>query len=258
MAREVSRGVSLPAAVVAIIGACVAIVALAGLHFLSPEFSPAWRMISEYGNGRYEWVLSLMFVCWGLGDIALAFAIRSQVKGRAGSVGLALLVVAGLGDIGGGVFDINHDPGHSIAGALGIAGLPVAAVLVSTALGRNARWAAARRALLWTAHMTWISVILLGLSFALMVATFLHVQGSLPNQVPQSVPPGVVALVGWTNRLLMLSYCAWVILVAWAAIKQRSSREHWCRENSAASATPGLVRRDEVPSRTWPFESQHP
>lgn len=214
-----SRDVSLPAAVIAIVSASLAIVALATLHVVSPEFSPAWRMISEYGNGHYEWILSLMFAFWGLSTLALAFAIRSQARGAVGRTGLALLVVAGVADIGGGVFDINHDPGHSIAGALGIVGLPAAAVLVSIALGRNARWAAAKRLVLWTAHLTWISVVLLGITFVAMVVTFMQVQGSLPAQVPKSIPAGVVALVGWTNRLLMLAYSAWVIVVAWQAIK---------------------------------------
>lgn len=33
----------------------VTLVLLLALHVLSPEFSPAWHMVSEYGNGRYEW-----------------------------------------------------------------------------------------------------------------------------------------------------------------------------------------------------------
>ena len=213
---------SVAGVVVAIALSVLALTCLAALHVVSPEFSPAWRMVSEYGNGSNEWVLTLMFVSWGLSALALAFAIRSEARGTLGRVGLGLLVVAGLGDIGGGLFDINHDPGHSIAGALGIVGLPAAAVMISIALGRNQRWAAAKRLLLWTAHLTWISVVLLGLTFVVMVVTFVQVQGSLPNEVPKSVPPGVVALVGWTNRLLVLTYCAWVIAVAWQAIKIRA------------------------------------
>lgn len=219
-----SKDVSLPAAAIAIVSASLAIVALATLHVASPEFSPAWRMISEYGNGHYEWILTLMFVFWGLSALALAFAIRSQARGTVGRIGLALLVVAGIADIGGGVFDINHDPGHSIAGALGIVGFPAAAVLISIALGRNEQWMAARRLVLWMAHLTWISLVLLGVTFVVMVVTFVQVQGSLPTEVPRSVPTGVVALVGWTNRLLMLAYSAWVIVVAWQAIKLRSQK----------------------------------
>ena len=44
------------------IGISVAVlVLLAILHILSPEFNPAWRMVSEYANGKYAWVLSLLF-----------------------------------------------------------------------------------------------------------------------------------------------------------------------------------------------------
>lgn len=230
-----SGDLSAAAALIALIAAIVAIAALAGLHVLSPEFSPAWRMVSEYGNGRYEWVLSAMFVSWGVSALALAFAIRSQVKGRLGVIGLVLLVVAGLADIGGGVFDINHDPGHSIAGALGIIGFPAAAVVLSVALGRNPRWAGSRKLLLWSAHFTWISVVLLGLTFVVMVATFMQaLGGNLPTEVPQSLPHGVVALVGWTNRLLVLAYCAWVILVAWQAIKLPSPKQFMGGQTIAA------------------------
>ena len=34
-----------------------------------------------------------------------------------------------------------------------------------------------------------------------------------------TVPPGVIAVVGWANRLLVLAYCAWVMTVAWQATK---------------------------------------
>jgi hypothetical membrane protein len=211
--------ISRPAAFSAIAGACAALLLLLSLHVLSPEFSPAWRMVREYGNGSYEWVLSLMFVSWGLSSIALAFAIRSQASTRLGKFGLVFLVIAGVGEVMGGVFDINHDPGHSIAGALGIIGLPIAAVSISVSLGRTELWSPARSLLLWTANLTWASVVLLALTFVVMIATFMNAQGALPTQVPQAIPPGVVALVGWSNRLLVISYCAWVIAVAWQAIR---------------------------------------
>lgn len=216
-----SGDVSKPAAALAIACSILAVALLATLHVLSPEFSPAWRMISEYGNGHYEWVLSLMFIAWGVSALALAYAIRSQSTGTVGRLGLGFLVASGIGDIGGGVFDINHDPGHSLAGVLGIIGLPVAAMLISVALSRKQQWATAKRLLLLAAHSTWVTTVLLGVTFVVMVVTFLHAQGSLPTQVPKSIPPGVIALVGWTNRLLMLSYCSWVVTVAWQGIRLR-------------------------------------
>ncbi|HLF87314.1 MAG TPA: hypothetical protein VI451_00075, partial [Anaerolineales bacterium] len=72
----------------AIATASAVLLLLASLHILSPEFDPSWRMVSEYTNGQYSWVLSLMFVFWAISSWALAFTIWSQVKTAAGKVGL--------------------------------------------------------------------------------------------------------------------------------------------------------------------------
>jgi hypothetical protein len=61
---------SLPAARLAIAAAAAALLLLASLHVLSPEFDPSWRMVSEYANGHYGWVLSLMFAAWGVSSWA--------------------------------------------------------------------------------------------------------------------------------------------------------------------------------------------
>jgi hypothetical protein len=128
------------------IAAAVAVLLLlASLHVLSPEFDPAFRMVSEYALGRDAWVLSLMFLAWGMSSWALAVAIWSQVKTKAGKVGLWFLVIAGLGEAMASVFDVTHDPGHSIAGALGIGGFPIAALLLVSALAACTRGVARDR-----------------------------------------------------------------------------------------------------------------
>ncbi len=49
------------------IGAVAAtLLLLASLHILSPAFDPSFRMVSEYALGQYGWVLSLMFLAWGI------------------------------------------------------------------------------------------------------------------------------------------------------------------------------------------------
>jgi hypothetical protein len=73
------------------------ILLLTALHVLSPEFSPSWRVISEYAFGHYAWVLSLMFLCMGSSSWALAASIWSEVHTSGGKVGLWLLLTAGLG-----------------------------------------------------------------------------------------------------------------------------------------------------------------
>ncbi len=119
------RKVSVPAAAIAMAATAAALALLAALHILSPEFSPAWRMVSEYANGRYPSMLSAMFVAYGLSSLALAFAIRSQLKTRSGRIGLAALVVSGAGQAAAAAFDLNQPALHELAGVLGIVALPI-------------------------------------------------------------------------------------------------------------------------------------
>jgi hypothetical protein len=221
---------------VAIGAALTAVLLLASLHLLSPQFDPSWRMVSEYANGHYGWVLSLMFAAWGLSSWALVFALRSQARTTPVKIGLVFLTLAGVGEAMAAVFDINHDTLHNLAGALGILGLPIAAMVISVNLGHRQPWSASKRTLLWTANLTWVSVTLLAATFVLLIATFGHVGGGLPAQAPKTLPPGVIGLVGWADRLLVVVYCVWVITVALLAIKLRGLGH------------PGVQRRASRPS----------
>jgi hypothetical membrane protein len=213
------------AALLAIVAAAATLLLLASLHVLSPEFDPSFRMVSEYALGHYGWVLSLMFLAWGMSAWALALALWSQVKTRAGKVGLWFLVIAGLGEALASVFDITHDPGHSIAGVLGIGGFPTAAVLLSVSLGRTQAWRGAKSLLLWIANLNWISVVLLGATLVLMTVQFAQAYGGhLPQHAPAQLPAGVLGLDGWADRLFVLSNCLWVIVAAWQAMKLGETR----------------------------------
>ena len=81
------------AAWLAMLATGATILLLATLHGLSPEFSPSWRVISEYAFGHYPGVLSLMFLSWGIGSWALVVAIWSEVRTSAGKVGLWFLII---------------------------------------------------------------------------------------------------------------------------------------------------------------------
>src|ERR1700730_8621962 len=132
---------------IAIAAAVVTPLLLVCLRVLSPEFDPSYRMISEYALGGYGWVLSMTFLAWGVSSCSLAFAIRSRVQTRGGRVGVAFLVVAGLGQAMASVVDIRNDTMHSLSGALGLLGMPVAAVLVTMSLIRKPDWTPVRRRL---------------------------------------------------------------------------------------------------------------
>jgi hypothetical membrane protein len=207
-----TASISAPAARWAIAAAAATLLFLAALHVLSPEFDPSWRVVSEYANGRYTWVLSLMFAAWALSSWALAVAVARQMTGISGKVGLGLLMASGIGEAMAAVFDIKH-PLHAIAGMLGVPTLPIAALLISSSLARRPGWSAAARRLLWTAHLTWISLALMILS--LIVMTGGHGQGGRAAAAA-AIPP-----LGWTNRLLIAAYCLWTATVAGQALALR-------------------------------------
>ncbi len=213
----------------AIVTSFATIALLLALHVLSPEFSPSWRMVSEYAFGHYAWVLSLMFAFWGISSWALVVAIWSEVHTNAGKAGLWLLIIAGIGEAMASVFDVTHEVGHGIAGLLGVIGFPIAALLLSVALGRNESWRTARKALLAIANLSWMSVVLLAATLAIMIPQMIRITGGhLPQHAPKSLPPGVLALDGWADRLIVLSNCAWVLVAAWHAIQV--ARTHKTRE----------------------------
>jgi len=210
---------SVSAARISIAASIATLIILVMLHILSPEFNPSWRMVSEYALGNYNWVLSLMFICWALSSWTLAFAIRSQLSTKGGKIGLIFLIAAGVGEAMAAIFDISHSILHNVAGALGILGLPIAAMLISLCLSRTERRLVARKIFLCTANLTWISVVLFAITFAILIATYTHAGGDMTADAKIKIlPPGVIALVGWANRLLIIVYCIWGIAVAWQAV----------------------------------------
>jgi hypothetical protein len=233
---------SRPAARLAVAAAVVALLLLALLHVLSPEFDPAWRMVSEYALGRFGWALSLLFLAWGISSWALAIALRPQVASRAGKVGVWLLVVAGIGEAMASVFDITRDGGHAIAGLLGMGGFPIAAVLLSVSLGHTSAWRGAKRPLLWLAHLSWISIVLLVATLALMTGQVAQAYGGqLPQHAPTHLPAGVLGVDGWADRLFVLSACTWTLVAAWQAMKLRSAEHKTKDEWNDASYNSGSL-----------------
>ena len=202
--------ISLTAARLSIAAAAAALVFLAALHVLSPEIDPSWRMVSEYALENDGWVLALMFLTWALSCVALFIAIKSHTRTVGGKIGLAFLLAAALGMSMAAIFDVNHNL-HGLAAMIGMPSLPIAAMLISVSLVRNQAWSSARRLLLWTANLTWISLVLM---FAT-VFIGLSLSGG-------QFGPGVPA--GWPNRLLVVAYCAWLIAVAWRADRLRGQQ----------------------------------
>jgi hypothetical protein len=184
-------------------------------------------MVSEYAQGHYNRVLSLTFVAWAVSSWALACTLWAQVATMGGKLGLLCLLVAGLGQSLASVFDITHPIGHSIAGLLGVGGFAVAAPLLTRSLGRDPAWAEIKKRLLWISHFNWVSVVLLGLSLVLMTLQVMHaLGGKLPTQAPTQLPPGVIGLDGWAERLIVLTSYVWIVTAAgWTIRLQAKQRK---------------------------------
>lgn len=207
---------------VAFASAGAALLFLALLHGLSPEFDPSWRAVSEYALGDHGLVLSAMFVAWAVSSWALAVALRNTLGTVAGRIGLGLLVLSGLGEAMAAAFDVRHAL-HGVAAMIGIPSLPIAAMLITLSLVRSDGWREAKRPLLWTANLTWVSLVLMGAAFAVLMTTFSQSGAAMPaDGVVTELPEGVIALIGWANRLLILAYCAWTMTVAAVAIRLRT------------------------------------
>ena len=212
--------ISSTSSLLAICMSVAVLILLVSLHFLSPEFNPAWRMVSEYANGKYPMILSAMFFLWGAASWALAYTLWPHLPTTMGKIGLFFLIAAGIGEAMAAVFDINHKL-HSLSAMIGIPSLAIAAMLISISLVRTEPWSMARNPLLWTANLTWVSILLMGIAFAVMMVTYTQAGGDMSAnvEVVTTLPKGVIALVGWANRFLIVVYCSWVMTVAWLAIK---------------------------------------
>ena len=217
--------VSVFSAWVAIIVGLLAIIHLLSLLFLSPEFDPSFRMISEYALGAHGAVLSWMFFTWALSTFALLFVVGSHAKGVAGKVGLVFLFIAAVGMTMGGLYDLRQ-PLHGAAFALGVPALPIAALLITKSLVKSKPWASHKQLLWWTAHATWISLVLMAVAMGIMFYTYSQTGAKMDPtpRVDLVLPDGVIAFVGWPNRLLVFAYIVWVVKVARISLKVKGTK----------------------------------
>ena len=230
--RQLPSAAGAAAGWLTILATVIALLSLAALHVVSPEFAPSWRMVSEYAFGHHAWVLSVMFLSWGIGIWTAALALRPYVETTSGKAGIVLLAVSGLGAALASYFDINHPIGHTVAGLLGVLSFPVAGLLVTAALARSGAWRPVARPLYWLAHLNWISIVLLIVTLTIMTMQMMRLTGGhLPQHAPKVLPPGVLALDGWADRLIILTNCAWVLVAAAHFVRLRRAESLLTTEN---------------------------
>jgi hypothetical protein len=116
----------------------------------------------------------------------------------------------------GGVFNLKHKL-HGLAFAVGVPSLPIAALLIGYHLAGKQGWSAFGGSIIAFSHATWMSVVAMALAMIAMLAGFRQAGMAMGPGVepPKSVPPGVIALGGYANRLLVLCDVGWLMLIAW-------------------------------------------
>ena len=203
-----------------LVGTFLALLAL--LHVAEPEFDPSWRFMSEYALGNLGWAMTLGFFALALSCVAVVAAVQSQIRGTAGKIGLGVLLLVAVALAAAGVFPQDpvtaqpdeltlHGSLHGFAAIVGLPGFAIAALLISVNLTRHQpAWRPARGRLLWSANLTWISLVAMIVYLAL--------------TVPQAGGFGPSVLAGWFNRLVVLTQCVWLIVVAQYALEVSKHR----------------------------------
>lgn len=202
------------ASYIALAATAVSAVMLVALHFLNPEAHLSWHMVSEYANGRQPWVLTVVFLAWGVASWSLVAALGPLWSTWIGRIGLVFLILAGVGQVMGGVFDLNHKL-HGLAFAIGVPSLTIAAVLVTLALRHSGS-----EMPLWPAHLSWISFVAMAVAMFMFMSSLSRAGIDLTAE-PQTLtelPEGVTAWNGWANRLLFGSSYLWLVMAARATI----------------------------------------
>lgn len=185
------------------------------LHFVSPQYQASWRMVSEYAYGKHKWILTAFFILWGLGAILTSALLWNTVSSNWALLGLVLIFVSGVGAIMGGLFDVQHKL-HGLSFLLGVPSLPIGALLVAYHLIKLEKWTTYKSSILWSTHSIWISLLLMAFSMMAMFSSFKKAGITWDKDAtpPDHLPDGVVAYGGYANRLLVVCYIGWLILIA--------------------------------------------
>lgn len=193
----------------------VSILCLMILHVVSTEFKPNFRMVSEYALGKHKWLLTIFFFCWGLCSISSGFMLWNVVTSGWAKVGVILLLVTGIGAIMGGLFDVQHKL-HGLSFGIGVPFLPIGALLIAYHLVKKTEWQNHSTAVLISSHAVWLSLVFMAgsmfLLFSSLKATGIEYGPDAPPLT--ELPKGVIGISGWANRLLVLCYILFPVVVA--------------------------------------------
>ena len=221
----------------AIAGPVVVAFAIVSLHAVKPELDPSWRFLSEYAVGPHGWIMQLTFMAWAVSCVALALAARPMLTTRRGRLGATILLIAGAALVMAGLFPqdpVTAAPSeattagmlHGIASMIGIPAIPIAAMLITSALPSSPVGASPGLRLL--AHATWFTLVV-------MVS---YLFWAVPRA--GGFTPAVWA--GWMNRVVVFAYLAWQLALAL----------HLMRRAGAGAAAAGRYPAPSYAARSQP------
>lgn len=133
---------------------------------------------------------------------------------------VVLLFLTGIGAIMGGLFDVKHKL-HGLAFAIGVPFMPIGALIISYHLIDKTEWQPHSSTLLLSAHSIWISLVLMAVLMMYFFSSLKKAGIAFGPDVPPLtvLPKGVIGIHGWANRLLVLCYLLYPILVASIVVK---------------------------------------
>lgn len=193
----------------------ISLICLLVLHFLSSEFKPHFRMVSEYALGKHKWILTTFFICWGLCSILSGLMLWNVVTSGWAKFGVVLLFLTGTGAIMGGLFDVQHKL-HGLAFGIGVPFLPIGALLITYHLLKKAEWHIYSTSLLLSSHAVWISLLFMAASMFLLFSGLKSAGIAFGPDAPPltDLPKGIIGINGWANRLLVLCYILYPVVIA--------------------------------------------
>lgn len=199
---------------------CFAVAVLA-LHLLQPELSPLNYAVSYYVHGAQGWLFTAGLLVWGIGSAALFLGIARSIRiHRTSIAGLLALAVWSAGVLASGLF--SADPPdqwdkplsataliHENAARASFIGLPIASLLLSHGLRRSPEW---RR----TAGVLYLFAGLILVSLIVFFVSLLPISDSFR-------PP---IFFGLTERILLVSYAAWLCAAAIGLLRSTTGPAH--------------------------------
>ena len=190
-------------ALLAIVGMAYYLLSVVAVHLLRPDIDPVSEPVSYYAVGPYGFFVGIAIFALGVGSLALTLGLRLGIAppGRS-RVGLLLLALYGVGQLGVALFSIDAESAqtttglvHNIAGNISFFCFPPAVILLSLDMGKDERWRSLKRPAL-------------ALSLVVLVGAIMVL-----------VSANVVGGFGIAQRLFLLATVLWMLL---AAIRLRS------------------------------------